>query len=97
MATATFKAKVETVYYTDETLAYQIVKVPKIKRSHCDMAAFRSHPKFGPYANSDLFDNLLSRQRRTLGIGEYIRLDRVPEKVTIDTSGFLASVTINFS
>lgn len=89
-----FKAKVETVWHMDLSPAYQRIKVPKIERRHCDMNAFRTDKKFEPYANSDLFPSLLRRAIRDAGIGEYIRLDAVPESVEIDTSGFLAQVTI---
>ena len=94
MATIRFKAKPEVIYNMDMTEAYRRIKVPKLSRSHCDMASFRKHPKFGPYANSDLFANLLAKQLRDRAIKEYIRLDQIPESVTVDTSGFLAVVTI---
>jgi hypothetical protein len=94
MPNITFKAKVETVYHMDDSVAYQRIKVPKIERRHCDMAAFRNDPKFGGLANSDIFPNVLRRAMRDAGIGEYIRLGSLPENVEIDTSGFLAQVTI---
>ena len=31
----------------DGTPAFQYVAVPVLTRSHCDITAFRSHPKFG--------------------------------------------------
>lgn len=94
-ATITFRAKPETIYNMDDTVAYQRIKVPAIERRHCDMASFRKHPKFRAYANSDLFKNLLSRHLKLANIPEYIRLDQeLPEAVTVDTSGFLAKVTI---
>jgi hypothetical protein len=95
MPTIEFKAKVETIYNPDDTPAWQWVKVPAIDRKHCDMPAFRLHAKFGAYANSDLFKNLLARELKTLGVKEYIKLHELPPSVTIDTSGFLARVTIN--
>lgn len=95
MPRITFKAKPETVYNIDGTPAYDRIKVPAIKRRHCDMAAFRAHPRFGSYANSDLFANLLARQLREAGIGAYIRMNKMPACVNVDASGFLASVTIN--
>lgn len=59
------------------------------------MPAFRKHPKFGGFANSQLFPNMLSRIRRDItNAGGWIRLDRLPENVTIDESGFLAVVKI---
>lgn len=94
MATIKFKAKVQTVYNMDDTIAYQYIEVPEVKRTHCDMNSFRKHPFFGPYANSDLFFNLIRRQFIVHKIGPVIRLDRVPEAMTIDTSGFLAAVTV---
>ena len=94
MATISFKAKPETVYNMDDTVAFQRIKVPTLVRGHCDMNAFRKHPKFGGLANSDLFRNILAKIRRER-LGEYIRLDRIPEGVNVDTSGFLANVSID--
>lgn len=95
MPTVTFKAKPEAIHNADNTLAYRRVKVPTLTRRHCDMHAFRSHPKFGPYANSELFANLLAKQLRDRAIGPYIRLDRLPACVSADLSGFLATITIS--
>lgn len=94
MPAITFKAKAESIFNMDDSLAYERVKVPAIERRHCDMDAFRRHPKFGSYANSDLFKGLISRQLKLAGIGEHIRLDRMPDCVALDRSGFLATVTI---
>lgn len=97
MAKITFKAKAFDVFYADDTLAYRAVKVPAaFTRSHCDMAAFRSHAKFGGIANSDLFPNALARIRRDMfGVRDAIRLDQIPAGVSIDTSGFLAIVSFD--
>ncbi|QIG74367.1 hypothetical protein EVC08_055 [Rhizobium phage RHph_N65] len=94
MATIEFKAKPEQVFNMDDTLAFVRVKVPTLERKHCDMPAFRKHAKFGGLANSDLFKNVLSKIRRDR-LGEYIRLDRIPEGVSVDTSGYLAVVSID--
>lgn len=94
MAKIEFNAKVQTVYHVDDTVAWRYVTRPKITRKHCDMDAFRSDKRFSSYANSDLFDNLLTRQLKLANVGETIRLDRIPDCVTIDESGFLARVTI---
>ena len=95
-ATIEFKGKAETVFNMDDTVAWVQVKVPKLERRHCDMAAFRSHPKYGGLANSDLFPNVLTRIARDVATTSdgYLRLDRVPENVTVDMSGFLAVVRI---
>ena len=94
MATITFKAKARDVHYADGAFAYRVIAVPRLTRSHCDMAAFRQHPKFGGLANSDLFPNVLSRIKLDR-LGERIRFDKIPEGVTVDASGFLTIVTVN--
>lgn len=92
MPAITFRAKVHDVYNHDDTLAFRYVKKPKLNRSHCDMREWRCHPKFGSYANSDLFPGILSRQ--TQHVPELIKLDQLPNGVSVDTSGFLALVSI---
>lgn len=87
MATITFRTKIKGDF----------IDVPTFKRSHCDMAAFRDHPKYGTFANSDLFPNALARIRRdTIGSDyrTYLRASALPDNVTVDTSGFLATITI---
>ena len=56
---------------------------------------FRSHKLYGGLANSDLFPNILRRIRRDK-FGQYgqIRLDRIPEGVTVEDEGFMCKVTI---
>jgi len=93
MATIQFRAKVETVYNVDDSPAYQMVRVPQLRRAHCDMPAFRRHAKFGGLANSDLFPNVLNRIRRER-LGDMLRLDKLPPGVEVDTSGFLARVAL---
>lgn len=95
MATITFRAKAEQVYEMSGAPAFVQIRVPTLTRKHCDMDAFRRHAKYGGLANSDLFPNVLSRIRRDVAKYDYIRLDRLPDNVAVDTSGFLALVTIN--
>ena len=94
MAEISFKAKALTMYNTDDTVAYQYLAVPQFDRKHCDMAAFRCHPKYGSYANSDLFKGMLSRIRRDVFKDGILRLDAVPTGVSVDTSGFIAVVSL---
>jgi hypothetical protein len=94
MATIQFKAKAHRVENADGTLAYMMIDFPKLTRSHCDMAAFRQHPRYGGIANSDLFPNALSRIASDIAPAAFIRTDRVPDGVDVDLSGFLARVTI---
>jgi len=89
-----FKGKPETIYNVDLTPAYQRIKVPELQRGHCDMNAFRAHPNFGPYANSDLFPGMLARIKRER-LGDFIRLDReLPAGVVVTHGPFLSTVSI---
>lgn len=92
MATITIRTKIRTANSTEP---YRYIQIPSLKRSHCDMAAFRSHPQFRPYANSDLFLGMVTRELRKRGIGETLKVDTdLPDGVSIDDSGFLAVLTI---
>jgi hypothetical protein len=95
MSAITFKAKPQQVFNTDSTEAYRYVRVPIFTRAHCDMDAFRRHPRYGSFANSDLFPGILKRIRKErFGASGQLRLDRIPEGVSVDITGFLAIVTI---
>ena len=95
MATIRFKAKLQRASYVDGTQARDMIQCPVLDRKHCDMSAFRKHRKYGGYANSDLFPGMLRRIRSDL-FGDYgvVHLDREYAGVSVDTSGFLAVVTI---
>lgn len=95
MAVISFRAKAEKIYNRDGSVAYERVKVPMFTRSHCDMAAFRRHPRYGSLANSDLFPGALRKIREErLGAGRnYVRLDQPPKGFTVDKSGFLIHVS----
>jgi hypothetical protein len=96
MARIQFKAKVKTMYNMDDSVAYEYVSVPMLNRNHCDMPAFRDHPKYGSYANSDLFIGMLNGIRKTIfGNNNKLKLSDIPPNVSVDTSGFLAVITIN--
>lgn len=94
MPTINFKAKIETIYRADDSVAWRWVKVPAIERRHCDMQAFRKNAKYGSYANSDMFGAVIKRALKEAGVKEYIKLHDIPANVTIDEGGFLAKVTI---
>lgn len=95
MPSLTFKAKPQKVFNGDDlTLAYEFVKLPVDLARYADKDAFRKHPEFRAYANSDMFGSILKRALLKHNIGPVIRLDRVPEGVSIDTSSFLTTVTI---
>lgn len=105
MATIMFKGKFFSITDWDENFKYHGMKVPVFTRAHCDMAAFRSHPKYRWIANSDLFLNALARIRRDLPINgagtssEFLPLDDpaqpLPDNIHVDMSGFLAVVTVD--
>lgn len=93
MAKITFKGKLQTMYSADDTVAYQYITVPAFARSHCDMRAFRVHPKYGSYANSDLFTSILARIRKEIFNTGILKLNAVPNIVSVDSSKFLTVVT----
>src|ERR1700727_3003213 len=94
MAKIQFKRKIEQAWNPDDSPAYRIVRVPELTRSHCERGAFRLHPRYGGIANPALFPNALARIRRDVLQGkDCLRLDMLPDSVTIDESGFLAVVT----
>lgn len=97
MATITFKAKAVREIFLDATrepTGAFIIQAPRFTRKHCDMPAFRKHGRFGGFANSDLFPNVLERIRRDTFPHGHIRTDAIPANVKIDLSGFLAVVTV---
>ena len=93
MARIEFKGKIKTQRYTDNSVAYEYIHVPTFTTKHCDMSAFRSHSKYGPYANSSLFMQMLAGIRKKIFGGDKLKLNNVPEGVSIDTTGFLAVVS----
>jgi hypothetical protein len=95
MSNITFKTKVKTMYNMDNSIAYQYLSVPALKRSHCDMRSFRIHPKYGAYANSDFFEGMLNKIKADKFYNGIIKLDNIPDGVIVDTSGFLASVSFD--
>lgn len=90
MAKISFKVKpVRELMPDDSDTGVHIIYVPKLDRKHCDMNAFRSHPKYGGFANSTLFPAMLARIRTGFAPHGYIRTDAIPNGVTIDRTGFL--------
>lgn len=73
------------------------VRIPaKFKKHHCDMDAFRRSPKYGPYANSDLFPSILMRIRKqAVGIQDGFFLSKTPQNITVEQTGFLWNVTLD--
>ena len=89
----TFKAKIKTMLWVDGTFSYQYVEVPVLKRKHCDMQAFRNHPRYGFLANSDLFVGVLAKIRKKVFQGGILKINDLPVGVEIDNTGFLAVIT----
>lgn len=73
------------------------VPVPKkFKRTHCNMNAFRRHPKYGPYANSDLFDAILARIRHDqFGNRDGFKMSEKPSNVKVIEGDFLWEVEVS--
>lgn len=95
MASIVIRAKVQEARFSSGELAKRYVQLPALARKHCDMPAFRAHPKYGGLANSDLFAGVLARIRREIAgeLGQ-LNLAALPSNVSVDESGFLAVVKI---
>lgn len=91
----TFRSKVVEMGYTDGTKWHKI-NVPTIKFHHVDRESALKESKWSGYVNSTLFLPKINREIRNQFGSDYpiIDLRSVPDNVTIDTSGFLAEVTI---
>lgn len=86
-----FKTKPYEVKQSDGTKRLAIDWKKKLQRTDCTL---RAHEH--PYYNSDLFVLMLNRAYRAI-IGHYASwcyLNELPEGVTVDTSKFMAVVTI---
>ena len=70
------------------------VKVPVIKRSHCDMNLFRNSKTFGSYANSDLFLSMLARFMRENKVVKVVDIENPPSYCTVK-KGFMSVVSID--
>lgn len=93
MAKISFRTKMIKVHNPDDTFAFTQINVPEFKRHHCDMAAFRAHPKYRSYANSDLFNSILKRIKRDIAPSGWWKFEELPIGVTVETNGFFATFT----
>ena len=92
MAKIVFKGKRRKMVWTDGSLAYEYVKIPKLTRKHCRMETFKNDKRYDSLVNSDLFNNLLAKINKDLG--EKIRMDRIPDNVIVDHCGLLSEITV---
>lgn len=95
MAKITFKTRpVAEIMPDNSDTGVHIIYLPKLDRKHCDMHAFRTHRKYGGFANSTLFPAMLARISKEFAPHGHIRTDAIPDGVQIDRSGFLWTVTL---
>lgn len=95
MPRVTFRAKVVEPTYMDGTPAPRYVKVPKLTSAHYSRKDFAEDPRYRSYSNSDLLPSMIKRAVHQLGVREHINPDAPIPGVTVDTSGFLARVSID--
>lgn len=90
MAAIHFKTKVRSLVEADQTESPYIDLKRCVTRKDCNLK-----PHQHVYYNSDLFPSMLNRAYRQITQGrEWLRLSELPPGVNVDTSGFLAVVTI---
>lgn len=93
MARISFKAKTQEIQDLRDKTWRSSVRVPRIKKSHCDMEAFRRHKRYRAYANSDLFEGMINGYVKRLFPDGWVRLDELPPGVEV-FAGFLVTVNI---
>lgn len=85
-----YKTKPYPVIQPDGTERQAVTWKKQLTRKDCTL-----RPHEHDYYNSDLFAAILTRAYRVIvGTSEWCYLDRIPAGVTVDTSKFLAVVTI---
>jgi hypothetical protein len=91
-ATITYKAKVRHMH-TDSGLQDYIDFKASVSRRDCNL-----RPHQHDYYNSDIFPSMLNRAHmaatRTSEFKRWQLLSELPECVSVDTKGFLATITI---
>lgn len=85
-----YKAKVRTIYGADNTPAEYIDYKKALTRRDCNLK-----PHQHDYYNSDMFVGMLNHAHKAATGGrKWCCLGDLPTCVTVDTAGFLATVTI---
>jgi hypothetical protein len=86
----TFKTKARQMHVNGDK-APHIKYKRKVSRRDCGLK-----PHQHDYYNSDMFPSMLQQRAydNAIGAREWEYLDRLPETVHIDASGFLAAVTV---
>jgi len=98
MLQARWKAKAYSgvVFSDEQPRPFVPVKKSLGRNDIASLHDFRTHPKWGVYANSDLAGGIVQRLvRERIGNRTFIDTDNVPDGVEVDLSGFLATVTVN--
>ena len=91
MGTITFRTKVRHIREADGTQSEYIPLKKTLTRQDCDLK-----PHQHSLYNTDFFPSVLMKAyRRIVGERTFVRLSELPDGVTVDTSGFLAVVTVS--
>ena len=89
-AFVTYRVKVRTMTFTDGAKRSYIDFKKKLSRADCNLK-----PHQHDYYNCDLFPAMLNNaHRKAIGDRDWQYLDALPPAVKVDTSGFLAEVTV---
>ena len=92
MSRIVVKCKVSKTVNSDN----YFIKLPTIKRHHCEIETFRNNPNYSGIINSELFEIAVRREVNKLLKGaKLLRTDLLPECVTIKEMKFISEVTIN--
>jgi hypothetical protein len=93
-ATVTFKTKVRHMQDGDTGTTFEYIDYKReLSRHDCNLK-----PHQHDYYNSDLFPSMLKRAYETaIGGRPWVRLSCLPENVTVNSTGFLAIVTVRIN
>lgn len=85
-----FKTKVKKMHQADDTVREYVEYKRKLVRTDCNL-----RPQDHAYFNCDMFPSMLNRAYEDVtNRREWVYLDSLPDGVTVDTSKFLAVVTV---
>jgi hypothetical protein len=87
-----FKVKKESRFHVDGSLAYEFIKIPKIKNHHLNKNALRNrNDRLGIFANSDLIVQICQSIINKESKNNIIKLGQVNDCFEIET-GYLLTV-----
>jgi hypothetical protein len=79
-----------------DVVVQRCIRVPAIEARHCERQQFMCRPYVSVINNAQMFRGMVAREMAKVGVraGQYLDLEHLPEAVSVDTSKYLAEVSI---